>query len=71
MSWNYRIVKYPEGGYGLHEVYYREDGSAKAMSDHPAGFVGDSAAEVCDALLKARVDARKRPVFEPPAEWNK
>jgi hypothetical protein len=67
MPWNYRIVKYADGdGYGLHEVYYREDGEY-AMTENPAGFVGDTPEEVVGALMMAKMDASRRPIFEEPS----
>lgn len=71
MSWNYRIVKYSDGsGFGLHEVYYDSEGKEKAMTDKPAGFVGDTPEEIKDVLAMAASDASKRPVFEQPVEWS-
>jgi hypothetical protein len=29
--WNHRVVK-KEGGYGIHEVYYKEDGTIQAVT---------------------------------------
>ena len=29
MTWNYRLIRYPAGGVGIHEVYY--DGHGKVM----------------------------------------
>jgi len=70
VSWNYRIVQYADGtGFGLHEVYYNEDGTECAMTDKPAGFVGDSPEEIRGVLMMARADANKRPVFVEPDEW--
>jgi len=70
MSWNYRIVKYGCGcGYGLHEVHYDAKGRETMMGDHPAGFVGDTAEEVRDALMLAKMDATRRPIFQEPKAW--
>lgn len=68
--WNYRIVKYADGdGYGLHEVYYDDDGVEEFMSVNPAEFLGDAPKKVVEQLMIARTDARKRPVFNEPKEW--
>lgn len=73
--WNYRIVEYQDGsGYGLHEVYYDDDGQPWAMTEGAARFVCDrdeGAEGIKESLLRARVDAIKRPVFkEPePGKW--
>lgn len=70
MHWNYRIVKYACGtGYGLHEVHYGADGHESMMTERPAGFVGDTPEEVRSALMLAKMDASRRPVFEEPQEW--
>lgn len=70
MSWNYRIVHYFDGtGYGLHEVYYKPDGSPATMTEQPASFTGESPEDIRGALLMAKVDATKRPVLEEPEEW--
>lgn len=72
MSWNYRIVEYADGdGYGLHEVFYDENKSATSMTEKPAGFVGKNPTEIIDALLQARVCARKLQIFKEPTEWGK
>lgn len=70
MTWNYRIVEYADGtGVGLHEVYYDANGREKSMIAEPATFVGESPEDVRGALLMARVDATKRPVFGEPDNW--
>lgn len=70
MSWNYRIVKYPTGGFGLHEVHYDKDGEPIRMTEQPAGFVADSPEELRSALMLAKMDAQRRPIFEPPERWK-
>ena len=74
MTWNYRIIKYPdENGYGLHEVYYNEDGSPDTMTKDPIDFVCESE-EGPEGIIRdlemALADAKKSPVFDPPKEWN-
>ncbi len=32
MSWNYRLVRHVDGTYGVHEVYYDNDGTPNGMS---------------------------------------
>lgn len=40
MTWNYRIVRYPNNeGFGLHEVYYDKDGQSWGMTESPTSFV--------------------------------
>lgn len=71
--WNYRVVRYRnQGGYGLHEVYYDDDGLPWSMTREPASFVSDFAEgpeAIAGALLTARVDAKKRPVLDEPKKW--
>jgi hypothetical protein len=73
VSWNYRIVRYKNGsGFGLHEVYYDANGDAWGMTSDPAGFTCDldeGPKSIVEQLLTARVDARKRPVFDEPETW--
>ena len=71
MKWTYRIVRYADGtGFGLHEVYYDAGGKEISMTAEPAGFVGDEIEEVRGRLLLARTDAKVRPVFDEPADWE-
>ena len=69
MSWNYRIVEYADGsGFGLHEVHYN-GAKAISMTEQPTGFVGDTKQELYGALMLAKSDAYRRPVFQEPKEW--
>jgi DNA-binding XRE family transcriptional regulator len=72
MSWNYRIVRYRScEGFGLHEVFYDDDGLPWGMTESPAKFVSgtdEGPAGIKASLLRARVDAIKRPVFDEPEE---
>lgn len=73
MSWNYRIVRYRENkGFGLHEVYYDAKGKPWSMTENPARFTCDAdegPRAIEEALMIARTDARKRPVFDEPETW--
>lgn len=47
--WNYRLIHHEKrvadmyhDWYAVHEVYYREDGTIKAVSAKPAVIIGDS-----------------------------
>lgn len=68
--WNYRIVRYKDGsGFGLHEVFYDDEGLAYAMTAEAVRFVCDATEGpqgITQSLLTARVDARKRPIFDEP-----
>lgn len=64
-------MKYADGsGFGLHEVHYDSDGKESSMTKEPAAFVGDSPEEVRSAIMMAKMDAGKRPVFDEPQEWS-
>ncbi len=74
MSWNYRLVKHPSPVlgkfyYAVHEVYYNEDGSPKAMSTDSVSFGAETPEEVIQSLEMALNDAKQRPIFEPPSHW--
>ena len=68
MTWNYRIVEYQKGGFGLHEVYY-EDGEPAGMTQEPATFTGDTKTDIRDALSNALSDAETRGIFKEPEDW--
>ena len=66
-----RIVKYADGsGYGLHEVYCKDEDTEDSMTKEPASFAGDNSQEVQDALFRAHVDSIERKVFEEPESWS-
>lgn len=74
MTWNYRVVRYRErgAGYGLHEVYYNDNGEPVTMGAAPAIFCAD-AEEGPDAiatmLTRALKDAKERGVLDEPTRW--
>lgn len=46
--WDYRIIHYDDdelGGYGIHEVYYTDDGAPQLVTVEPAGIVFDDEME--------------------------
>lgn len=59
MSWNYRVIKTIIGGeesYGIHEVYYDEQGKPKMYSKDPVPAYGETLLELkedMERLLKA------------------
>lgn len=75
MSWNYRIIRYGDGGYGLHEVYYDEAGAPDSWTLEPISFTcaeDEGPAGIIDALWMALNDASKRPVLPAPAtRWGR
>lgn len=78
--WNYRIVKYADGsGYGLHEVYYDDNGEPKGYTENPCGFVTDcegggereARLEILRAMARAVSDAATRDILDAAAHWPK
>jgi hypothetical protein len=66
-SWSYRIVHYKNGGYGLHEVYYTDDGAVNGWTADPIDFACDEdegANGVLEGLKLALEDAIRWPVLE-------
>ena len=71
MTWNYRIVRHADGsGFGLHEVYYNEAGEELRMTVEPVTFFSDTAEGVREALILAKMEATRRPVFDEPQDWS-
>jgi len=73
MSWNYRVCRYPQGGVGLHEVYYDEAGNMNGWTEKPVGFAdgdddGDGLEQLIGSLERALKDARERPILDLPEE---
>lgn len=64
MSWNYRVIRYEKGGFGLHEVFYDEAGKPNGMTEKPIEFVGDTLDDLTGSLEMALRDARERPVLD-------
>jgi len=49
MTWNYRVVKKTYTGdtlFGIHEVYYDDDGKPEMVTVDPVGIVGDDMNEL-------------------------
>ena len=74
MTWNYRIVQYADNsGFGLHEVYYDQDGQPEAMTETPVGFSVDpneGPEALKDSLAKAFADACVRSILREPKHWR-
>ena len=49
MTWNYRVVS-KDGQYGVHEVYYDEQGEPTSVSESSVVPVADSVAELRECL---------------------
>lgn len=65
------MVRYYTGGYGIHEVYYDDDGNETAMTEEPATFISHESDEVLESIKMAMDDAHSRPIFHEPKEWFK
>jgi hypothetical protein len=50
MSWNYRVLKHKDNDevpyYQVHEVFYNEDGSIMACSEHQCSPFGETVEEL-------------------------
>jgi hypothetical protein len=57
MTWNYRIVK-ANDGYGLHEIYYDENGIPNARTQEPI-LMGENQDDIVADLKMMLCDAQK------------
>jgi hypothetical protein len=68
MSWNYRIIRYPSGGYGLHEVYYDDEtGVVTGRTVNPVSFEcheSEGSEAITEALERALKDTKERPLLQ-------
>ena len=67
MTWNYRIIHYTAGGYGLHEVFYDDKGEVEGWTDQAIDFGCDEdegKEGVIKSLKLALKDAKRQPVME-------
>jgi hypothetical protein len=73
MSWNYRVIEYKDGsGFGLHEVFYDDNGQPWGMTEDAIRFVSnkdEGPKGIAKSLMMARTDVRLRPVLKQPDEW--
>lgn len=74
--WNYRLVKHKDGDtYGLHEVYYNDDGDACGMTERPLFVVDgdhgdhDAYKDMMKIINMIYDDVRRLGVFREPEEW--
>ena len=66
MTWNYRVVHKVYKGtdeYGIHEVYYDDDGAPETVTVNPVGPYGNTHEEFIDDMAHY-VAALGRPVLE-------
>ena len=67
MSWNYRVIHYKDGGYGVHEVYYNDAGQAHSWTARPIDFTvseEDGLDQLREDLEYALKDISSQPVLE-------
>lgn len=66
MSWNHRVVKrtHPNGdvSFGIHEVYYDDDGKVTGYTKEPIGIVEDTEEDLYTTLNRL-IDAAGKDVL--------
>ena len=70
MTWNYRAVRYANGGIGLHEVYYDDAGKPKMRTEAAVGFIvndDETVADLIHSMEMAIADLRRLPVLD---DWE-
>lgn len=60
MSWNYRIIEFPDGC-AMHEVYYDKRGRITARAEKPRMLVGEKPNDIIEDLELMLADAKRRP----------
>lgn len=64
MSFGYRVIKYQDNdGYGLHGVYFDENGQVTAWTER-ASVVGDTPEEISEQLLLMRISTKRFPALD-------
>jgi hypothetical protein len=51
MTWNHRVVRYPGGMFGIHEVFY-DNHEPWGCTEQPVGPVGDTLVELLEELTR-------------------
>ena len=68
MTWHYQILKYKDGSFGLHEIYYDDDDKLIGHTEKPVS-VGDTVEEILEDLEMMVVDIERfEPIDEPEYE---
>lgn len=61
--WNHRLVKYPNGSFGMHEAHYtRGKGDAHSITLDAVGVYGDTLEEVKETLERMLKALDKKPL---------
>lgn len=68
--WKYQIVKYEDGDYALHTVYYNRSGEPWARNETPTYFHSDNLEDLQLKLTSALHEAKELPVIEEPFDWS-
>lgn len=72
MSWNYRVVKRTESvphfgepviSYGIHEVYYNENGKITGLTVEPIKIIADNHLELYDTIDRITKSLNKKTVI--------
>jgi len=66
MVWNYRVIKYADGRFGLHEVYYDDDGIPTGRTVDPMLIVDadEGVPAIIRELEMAVGDVKNRTVLD-------
>lgn len=68
MSWNYRLVRYPDPIHGsfylVEEVYYDEGGKPNGRTQHGAKVGSETPEGVLEVLEVIRQDIERSPIME-------
>lgn len=67
MTWNYRVLRHPDGALALHEVYYDASGRPDRYTAVPVSFAVDAdegLTGLIASLERALNDARERPILD-------
>lgn len=62
MAWNYRTMKYECGSFGLHEVFYKENGEIDGFTDTPV-VIYDNNTDFLE-VLKMMKEAQNRTIID-------
>lgn len=60
LTWNYRVIKHPNGNFAVHEVYYTDTGEVKLYTSEPCVIIADDINSLKSMLDKAL----KEPVLD-------
>jgi hypothetical protein len=67
MTWNYRVMRFPDGHLAVHEVYYDDRGRPVGYTEHPVSFAVDAAEgfqALIESMKQALGDALERPILD-------